>query len=88
MTIQKIFVKILVKKNHYTSEKEVFSHLPSPISLSTPGSLKKKKGQGHNFFFFLLSWGCPGQLARTTTIPHGPLNILQAQWADKVPRGW
>jgi len=23
--------------------------------------------------------GCPGQLARTTTIPHGPLNILQAQ---------
>jgi hypothetical protein len=32
--------------------------------------------------------GCPGQLARTTTIPHGPLNILQAQWAGKTPRGW
>jgi len=23
--------------------------------------------------------GCPGQLTRTTTIPHGPLDILQAQ---------
>jgi hypothetical protein len=23
--------------------------------------------------------GCPGQLARTTTIPHGPLDTLQAQ---------
>jgi hypothetical protein len=30
-------------------------------------------------FFFLIYMGCPGQLARTTTIPHGPLNILQAQ---------
>jgi len=30
----------------------------------------------------LLFWihvGCPGQLTRTTTIPHGPLDILQAQ---------
>jgi hypothetical protein len=31
------------------------------------------------FFFFLISVGCPGQLARTMTIPHGPLNTLQAQ---------
>ena len=31
-----------------------------------------------NFFFFD-SRGCPGQLTRTTTIPHGPLDILQAQ---------
>jgi len=31
------------------------------------------------FFFFLIYMGCPGQLTRTTTIPHGPLNILQAQ---------
>ena len=31
------------------------------------------------FFFFLIYVGCPGQLTRTTTIPHGPLNILQAQ---------
>jgi len=30
-------------------------------------------------FFFFISVGCPGQLTRTTTIPHGPLNILQAQ---------
>ena len=32
-----------------------------------------------SFFFFLLTWGCPGQITRTTTIPHGSLNILQAQ---------
>jgi hypothetical protein len=31
------------------------------------------------FFFFFIYVGCPGQLTRTTTIPHGPLNILQAQ---------
>jgi len=30
-----------------------------------------------SFFFFYV--GCPGQLTRTTTIPHGPLDILQAQ---------
>ena len=30
-------------------------------------------------FFFLIHVGCPGQLTRTTTIPHGPLDILQAQ---------
>jgi hypothetical protein len=33
----------------------------------------------HDFFFFLIYVGCPGQLTRTTTIPHGPLDILQAQ---------
>jgi len=27
----------------------------------------------------LIHVGCPGQLTRTTTIPHGPLDILQAQ---------
>jgi hypothetical protein len=31
------------------------------------------------FFFFLIYVGCPGQLTRITTIPHGPLDILQAQ---------
>jgi hypothetical protein len=31
------------------------------------------------FFFFLIHVGCSGQLTRTTTIPHGPLDILQAQ---------
>jgi hypothetical protein len=31
------------------------------------------------FFFFFIYVGCPGQLTRTTTIPHGPLDILQAQ---------
>jgi hypothetical protein len=31
------------------------------------------------FFFFLFYVGCSGQLTRTTTIPHGPLDILQAQ---------
>jgi len=31
------------------------------------------------FFFFLIYVGCLGQLTRTTTIPHGPLDILQAQ---------
>jgi hypothetical protein len=30
-------------------------------------------------FFFLIHVGCPGQLTRTTTIPHAPLDILQAQ---------
>jgi hypothetical protein len=31
------------------------------------------------FSFFLIYMGCPGQLTRTTTIPHGLLDILQAQ---------
>jgi len=30
-------------------------------------------------FFFFIHVGCPDQLTRTTTIPHGPLDILQAQ---------
>ena len=30
-------------------------------------------------FFFLFTWGCPGQLTRTTIISHGPLDILQTQ---------
>jgi len=30
-------------------------------------------------FFFFIYVGCPGQLTRTTTIPHGPLDILQVQ---------
>ena len=30
-------------------------------------------------FFFFIYVGCPSQLTRTTTIPHGPLDILQAQ---------
>jgi len=30
-------------------------------------------------FFFFIYVGCPDQLTRTTTIPHGPLDILQAQ---------
>jgi len=30
-------------------------------------------------FFFLIHVGCPGQLTHTTTIPHDPLDILQAQ---------
>jgi len=33
----------------------------------------------NNKFFFLIYVGCLGQLTRTTTIPHGPLDILQAQ---------
>jgi len=31
------------------------------------------------YVFFFIYVGCPGQLTRTTTIPHGPLDILQAQ---------
>jgi hypothetical protein len=31
------------------------------------------------FFFFFYLRGVSGQLTRTTTIPHGPLDILQAQ---------
>ena len=30
-------------------------------------------------FFIIIYVGCPGQLTRTTTIPHGPLDTLQAQ---------
>jgi len=33
----------------------------------------------NNFFFLFIYVGCPGQFTRTTTIPHGPLDILQAQ---------
>jgi len=32
-----------------------------------------------SYIFFLINVGCPGQLARITTIPHDPLDILQAQ---------
>jgi len=32
-----------------------------------------------SIFFFLIYVGCSGQLTRTTTIPHGPLDTLQAQ---------
>jgi len=39
-----------------------------------------------SFFFFFIYVGCPGQLTRTTTIPHGPLDILQAQEQVR-PRG-
>ena len=31
------------------------------------------------FFFVLIHVGCSGQLTRITTIPHGPMDILQAQ---------
>jgi hypothetical protein len=31
------------------------------------------------FFYLFIYVGCPGQLTRTTTIPHGSLDILQAQ---------
>jgi len=31
------------------------------------------------FLFFFIYVGCPGQLTRTTTILHGPLDTLQAQ---------
>jgi len=30
-------------------------------------------------YLFFIYMGCPGQLTRTTTIPHGSLDILQAQ---------
>jgi hypothetical protein len=30
-------------------------------------------------FFFFIYVGCSGQFTRTTTIPHGPLDTLQAQ---------
>jgi hypothetical protein len=36
-------------------------------------------GSQTGIFFFFIHVGCPGQLTRTTTIPHGPLDILQAQ---------
>ena len=38
-------------------------------------------------FFFLIHVGCPGQLTRTTTIPHGSLDILQAQEQVRHRRG-
>jgi len=31
------------------------------------------------YLFIFIYVGCPGQLTRTTTILHGPLDILQAQ---------
>ena len=31
------------------------------------------------YFFIIIYIECPDQLIRTTTIPHGPLDILQAQ---------
>ena len=31
------------------------------------------------FIYLFIYMGCPGQLTRTTTIPHSPLDILQAQ---------
>jgi len=38
------------------------------------------KGGGiWTFFFFLIYVGCLGQFTHTTTIPHGSLDILQAQ---------
>jgi len=40
-----------------------------------------------SFFFFFIYVGCPGQLTRTTTIPHSPLDILQAQEQVKHRRG-
>jgi len=39
----------------------------------------KLKSTSKLFFFFLIIVRCLGQLARTTTIPHGLLSILQAQ---------
>ena len=48
-----------------------FSHFTSPLNeLGYPGSF---------FFIIIIYVGCPGQLTRTTTIPHGPLDTLQAQ---------
>jgi len=38
-------------------------------------------------FFFWIYVGCPGQLTRTTTIPHGPLDTLQAQEQVRHPGG-
>ena len=38
-----------------------------------------RSGSSSTIFFFLIHMGCPGQLTRTTTIPHGSLDILQAQ---------
>ena len=31
------------------------------------------------YYYYFDLCGCPDQLTRTTTIPHGPLDILQAQ---------
>jgi hypothetical protein len=39
----------------------------------------RRKQISSDFFLFLIYVGCLGQLTRTTTIPHGPLDILQAQ---------
>jgi len=53
------------------------------VKITAGGELKKKKHVHFYFYFYFLFFfiyvGCPGQLTRTTTIPHGPLDILQAQ---------
>jgi len=50
------------------------------IFFEGPGpSLRGKNSIITSFFFFFIYVGCPGQLTRITTIPHGPLDILQAQ---------
>jgi hypothetical protein len=53
---------------------------------STRNTIRKMRNSWEFLFlfiiiiiFFLIHVGCPGQLTRTTTIPHGPLDILQAQ---------
>jgi len=42
-------------------------------------TLHGEKLPRYRVIFFFFHVGCPGQLTRTTTIPHGPLDILQAQ---------
>ena len=49
------------------------------ISLEETCSYKKTLLVPPMYFFFFIYVGCPGQLTRTTTIPHSPLDILQAQ---------
>jgi len=45
--------------------------VPLPINLRTKNKIIK--------FFIIFYVGCAGQLTRTTTIPHSPLDTLQAQ---------
>ena len=42
-------------------------------------SFSNPSRQNFIYIYILIYVGCPGQLTRTTTIPHGPLDILQAQ---------
>ena len=49
------------------------------IEADNPNPVRVKLESLFLFFIFLIYVGCPGQLTRTTTIPHGPLDILQAQ---------